>query len=104
MITPTSFFVQWSEPSSDPVCGPVQYTVTVSTGGIVISNVTINRTEYTAMELYYNTIFETTVTAINNGGKGDPTTRNVMTLNTGKYIVFSTNQTAWDANFKVTQK
>jgi len=31
MITPTSFVVQWSEPSSDAVCGPVHYIVTVST-------------------------------------------------------------------------
>ena len=86
MITQTSFFVQWSKPFSDPVCGPVQYTITVSTGGMAISYVTINETEYHATGLYNNTMYETTVTAINNGGKSDPATRNVTTLIAGKYI------------------
>ena len=85
MITSISFVAQWSEPSSDPVCGPVQYIVTVSTGGMVITNVTVNRTNYTVRKLCSNTVYEINVTAISNAGSGHPVTVNVATMNTGKY-------------------
>ncbi|XP_065888473.1 uncharacterized protein [Dysidea avara] len=81
-ITPTSFVAQWSKPSSSPVCGPVQYMVTVSTtGGVVISNRTINRTTFTATNLSDNTQYKINITAINKGGNGisasaETTTRN----------------------------
>jgi len=75
---------QWSKPSSDPVCGPVQYIITVSTGGIVISNVTINRTNYTATGLSENTDYRINVTAINKAGNGNVTSKDITTENGGK--------------------
>ena len=86
MIKPTSFMAQWSEPSSDPVCGTVQYIVTVYTEGIVISNETINTTAFNATGLCVNTSYEINVTAINNAGSIDPVTMQMMTNETGMYV------------------
>jgi len=86
MIAPNSFVVQWSEPYSNPVCGPVQYLITVSTGGIVISNDTINRTTYTANGLSQNTEYRINFTAINKGGKSYTTSVKATTGNGGKSI------------------
>jgi len=38
----------------------------------VISNVTINETEFTAVGLYHITTYGITVTAMSNGGRNDP--------------------------------
>jgi len=62
MITPSSFVAQWSEPSSDPVCGTVQYIVTVYTGGIVISIDTINEITYSATGLFDDTEYSVSIT------------------------------------------
>ena len=85
MVSSCSFVAQWSEPSSDPVCGTVQYIVTVCSGGIVISNDTINTTNYTAVGLHNNTLYEINVTAINDAGSSDPVTREVTTKESGMY-------------------
>ena len=46
-ITTCSFVVQWSRPSSDPVCGSVWYAVTVTAeGGILIINDTTTLITY----------------------------------------------------------
>jgi len=84
MITPTSFVVQWSEPSSDPACGPVQYIVTVSTGAIVICNSTTSQTDYTVTGLSPNTEYRVSVTAVNNGGNGITASKESTTKNGGK--------------------
>jgi len=84
MITPTSFVVQWSKPSSDPVCGPVQYIVTVSTGGRMINNSTVSQTNCTVTGLSPNTEYRVSVTAVNNGGNGIATNEEATTKNGGK--------------------
>jgi len=81
MITSTSFVVQWSEPSSDPVCGPVQYIVTVATGGIMISNFTVNGTTYTVTGREHNTLYTIYLAAYNAAGIGDSATKDVITFN-----------------------
>ena len=81
MITSTSFVVQWSEPSSNSVCGTVQYIVTVATGGIVISNDTVNGTTYTATGRESNTMYTIYLAAYNAAGIGDSATKNVITIN-----------------------
>ena len=87
MITSTSFLVQWSEPFSNPMCGPVQYIVNVSTGGMVISNDNISKTNYTVMELCNNTIYDVNVTTINSAGSSHPETVNITTMNTGMICI-----------------
>jgi len=80
MITPNLFVVHWSKPSSDPVCGQ-------STGGIVISNVTVNRTTYIATGLSQNSKHRINVTAINKGGKSITASVKATTGNGGKPIM-----------------
>ena len=84
MVTSCSFLAQWFEPFSDPVCGTVQYIVTVYTGGIVISSDTTEKTNYTAMGLDSNTLYEINVTAISDSGRSDPVMREVITNEIGK--------------------
>ena len=67
-ITACSFVVQWSRPSSDPVCGSVWYTVTVTEGGMLIINDTTTLTDYNVTGLTNNTSYHVTVTASNNAG------------------------------------
>ena len=86
MITSTSFVAQWSEPYSNPVCGPVQYIVTVSTGGRVISNVTIDETTYTATGLCGNTNYTSIATAFNDGASGPSTSMVATTGKPGTYV------------------
>ena len=86
MITSTSFVVQWSEPSSDPVCGTVQYIVTVYTGGIVISTDTIEMTTYIANGLCSNSTYKVHVSAENIAGKSIPTANKIMTKPEGTLV------------------
>ena len=66
-ITACSFVVQWSEPSSDPVCGTVWYTVTISTeGGILIITDNTTMTNYSVTGLNSSTLYSVNVTASNN--------------------------------------
>ena len=89
MITPSSFVAQWSEPSSDPVCGRVRYIVTVYTGGIVISNNTIEGTTYTAAVDRTNLNYTINVTAYNAAGISATTSKQVWTTtdSEGKHFV-----------------
>ena len=78
-ITACSFVVQWSRPSSDPVCGSVWYTVTVTEGGMLImANTTQTNSHVTG--LTNNTSYFVTVTASNNAGNSSgATTVSIMT-------------------------
>ena len=88
MITLNSFVVQWSKPSSDPVCGTVQYIVTVYTGGIVISNDTIEGITYTATVDRANTHYTINLTAYNAAGNSATASKQVFITNSeSKYIV-----------------
>jgi len=84
MTASNSFVAQWSEPSSDPVCGTVQYIVTVYTGGTVISNDTFEKTNFTATNLSDDTAYSIDVTPINNGGAGISASAETTTIIGGK--------------------
>ena len=84
-ITACSFVVQWSEPSSDPVCGTVWYTVTISTeGGILIIT---DNTTMSVTELNSSTLYNVIVTASNNAGSSNPTGTSFMTNSIGTYVL-----------------
>ena len=73
-ITACGFVVQWSESSSDPVCGTVWYTVTISTeGGILIITDNTTMTNYSVTGLNSSTLYSVNVTASNNAGSSVPT-------------------------------
>ena len=88
-ITACSFVVQWSKPSSDPVCGTVWYTVTVSTeGGILIITDNTTMTNYNVTGgLNDNTVYHVSVTASNNAGSGSSATTSIRTNSNGKLYV-----------------
>ena len=86
--------VQWSEPSSDPVCGTVWYTVTISTeGGILIITDNTTMTNYSVTGgLNNNTVYHVNVTASNNAGSSGLTSISVSTNSIGKFVyAFSYN-------------
>ena len=83
-ITACSFVVQWSRPSSDPVCGSVQYTVTVTEGGMLIIIITTTLTDYHVTGLTNNTLYLVTVTASNNAGSSSNATVSIRTNSNGK--------------------
>ena len=73
-ITACSFVVQWSRPSNDPVCDPVQYTVTVTDlERMLIINDTTTLADYNVTGLTNNTSYHVTVTASNNAGSSSAT-------------------------------
>ena len=83
-ITACSMVVQWNRPSSDPVCGAVWYTVTLSSeGGVMITNTTM--TSYDVTGLNDNTVYHVSVTASNNAGSSSVTMM-TMTNSIGKCI------------------
>ena len=86
-ITACSLVVQWSYPSSDPVCGSVWYTVTISTEeGILITTDNTTMTNYNIIGLNDNTVYHVNVTATNNAGSSNSSTR-MMNSSSGKFII-----------------
>ena len=87
-ITACSFVVQWSRPSSDPVCGSVWYTVTITEGGVLIITNTTTLTTYNVTGLNDSTTYHVSVTASNNAGSSSSATNvNMMTNSNGKFIL-----------------
>ena len=87
-ITACSMVVQWSRPSSDPVCGTVWYTVTISNeGGVMIITDNTTMTSYDVIGLNDNTVYHVifSVTASNNAGSSS-VTMVTMTNSIGKCI------------------
>ena len=72
--------VQWNESSSDPVCGIVWYTVTISTeeGTLIITDTTA-MANYSVTGLNNNTVYRVNVTASNNAGSCNTTSELVKT-------------------------
>ena len=87
-IITCSFVVQWSKSSSDPVCGSVWYTVTISTeGGVLIITDNTTMTSYSVTGLNDSTVYHVNVTASNNANSSDSTSTSVMTNSIGKIII-----------------
>ena len=89
-ITACSFVVQWSRPSSDPVCGSIWYTVIVTEGGMLIINDTTTLTTYNVTGLTVNTLYHVAVTANNNAGSSNSNASSISirTNNNSKFIDF----------------
>ena len=86
-LTACGLVVQWNESSSDPVCGSVWYTVTISTeGGTLIITDNTTMTNYNVTGLNDNTVYHVNVTASNNAGSSDPTGTSVITNSIGKFV------------------
>ena len=67
------------------MCGPVQYTITVTTGGMLIINDNTTLTNYNVIGLNDNTVYNVTVTASNYAGSIKSTISvSTMTNNIGK--------------------
>ena len=92
-ITACSFVVQWSKSSSDPVCGTVWYTVTISTeGGILIITDNTTMTNYSVTGLNSSTLYSVNVTASNNAGSSDTNGTSVITnsgIAIGKILLYN---------------
>ena len=84
-ITACGFVVQWSRPSSDPVCGSVLYTVTITEGGVLIVTNTTTLTHYNVTGLTNSTLYHVNVTANNNAGSSSGVAMSVMTNSNGKF-------------------
>ena len=86
-ITACSIVIQWSRPSSDPVCGTVWYTVAISSeGGVMIITDNTIMTSYDVTGLNDNTVYHVSVTASNNAGSSSSVTMVTMTNSNGKCI------------------
>ena len=87
LITACSFVIQWNEPSNNPVCGSVLYTVTVSTEeGLwsITDNTTM--THHTVTGLTSSTNYIISVTASNDAGSSSSSIIIIMTSSDGKFI------------------
>ena len=88
-ITACNIVIQWSRPSSDPVCGTVWYTVTISSeGGVMIITDNTTMTSYDVTGLNDNTIYHVSVTASNNAGSSSSVTMVNMTNSNGKLDIY----------------
>ena len=67
------------------MCDPVWYTVTISTGGMVIITDNTTLTNYTVTGLNDNTAYHVSVTANNNAGSSNATSMMTMTNSNGKF-------------------
>ena len=78
--------MQWSRPSSDPVCGSILYAVTILTeAGMLINYDNTTLTNYNVIGLNNNTVYNVTVTASNNAGSIRSTISvSTLTNNIGK--------------------
>ena len=87
-ITACGFVVQWGKPSSDPVCGSVWYTLTISTEvGILITTDNTIMTNYNITGLNDNTVYHVNVTANNNAGNSGTTSESIVTNSSiGKFM------------------
>ena len=86
-ITACGFVVQWSKPSSNPVCSSILYTVTISTeGGLwsITDNTTL--THYAVTGLNSNTQYIVNVTASNNAGSSSSSIM-MMTSSDGEFVI-----------------
>ena len=87
-ITACGFVVQWTRPSSDPVCGTVWYTVTILTeGGMMIITDNTTLTNYNVTGLNTTVTYNVSVIGSNNAGSSSPTSVMIMTNNNGEFIV-----------------
>ena len=74
--------MQWSESSSDPVCGTVWYTVTISTKERTWNMTNTTMTNYINVTgLNNNTEYHVSVTASNDAGSCNTTSELVRTNN-----------------------
>ena len=86
-ITACSFVVQWSRPSSDPVCGLVWYTVAIfPEGGMLIINDDTTLTNYIVTGLNDTTLYHIIVIPSNNAGSGYGTSTSIRNNNNGKSV------------------
>jgi len=79
------FAISWSPPSSDPVCGPVSYNVTISPSDIVMM-MRITNTFYNFTGLTPGTSHTVTVAGINMAGVGESNNITVSTLNVNEVV------------------
>ena len=87
-ITACGFVVQWSEPSSNPACDLVVYTVTISTeGGLWIITDNTTMTHHAVTGLSSNTQYIISVTASNNAGSSNSSSDiMMMTSSDGEFV------------------
>ena len=85
-ITACSFVVQWSRPSSDPVCGSVLYIVAIyiTEGGVLIFTDNTTLTTCNVTGLNGNTLYHVIVTAGNNAGNSSAVS--IRTITNGKSV------------------
>jgi len=70
----TSTIISWTPFSSNPVCGPVSYDVTISSSDGVMTMMNITNTFYNFTGLTPGTNYTVTVAGINEAGAGESNT------------------------------
>ena len=70
-VTACGFMVQWKKATSDLVCGPVWYTVTISTEGETPKSYNTNTTNYNFTELSDGVLYHVEVIASNNASRSN---------------------------------
>ena len=84
-VTACSFVVQWSRPFSHPVCSTVEYTVTVSLEGRIISSNKTMQTSYNVSGVNSRTMYTVNVIASNDAGNTS-SAASVQAMTNGKFI------------------